>query len=123
MITRMASHCGDNTCPSCVIAGDFIFLAHHAGGHEKIDIEHQVRASFNSLQKTLASVESSLDNLVQVNLFLKDCADFDKARNIFYEYFDENSFPVRMTLVTEFVGKNCLCMLDGVAYKPRNCSA
>ena len=29
MIKRMPTNCGDKTCPSCVIAGDFIFLAHH----------------------------------------------------------------------------------------------
>jgi len=39
MIKRMPTHCGDETCPSCVIAGDYIYLAHHAGGFEKNDIK------------------------------------------------------------------------------------
>lgn len=28
----MPTHCGDKTCSSCVVAGDFIFLTHYAGG-------------------------------------------------------------------------------------------
>lgn len=26
MIRRMPTHCGDETCSSCVVAGDYIFL-------------------------------------------------------------------------------------------------
>lgn len=44
MITRSDTHCNDATCPACVIAGDFIFLSHHAGGHDSTDVIHQVRA-------------------------------------------------------------------------------
>ena len=46
MIKRLPTHCGDETCPSCVVAGDYIFLAHHAGGFEKKDIAYQTIASF-----------------------------------------------------------------------------
>ncbi|MDR1821828.1 MAG: RidA family protein [Oscillospiraceae bacterium] len=56
--------------------------------------------------------------MVQINLYLKDLSDFNKARNIFCEYFDKGSFPARMTLTSEFTAPECLCMLDGVAYKP-----
>lgn len=31
MIIKMPTHCGDDTCSSCVVAGDYIFLAHHGG--------------------------------------------------------------------------------------------
>ena len=41
-------------------------------------------------------------------------------RDIFFEYFDKNNFPVRMTTTTEFINKESLCMIDGTAYKPRN---
>lgn len=36
MITRLLTHCKDDTLSSCVIAGDFIFLAHHGGGQDKM---------------------------------------------------------------------------------------
>ena len=41
MIRRMPTHCGDETCSSCVVAGDYIFLAHHGGGQDKEDIIYQ----------------------------------------------------------------------------------
>ena len=117
MIQRMPAHYGDDTCPSCVIAGDFIFLAHHAGGFEKKDITHQMRAAFESLKKTLAQCDASLNDMVQIHLYLKDLNDFDKARKVFFEYFDSGSFPARMTSTSSFLDSECLCMIDGTAYR------
>ena len=114
----MPTNCGDDTCPSCTAAGDFIFLAHHTGGHDKKDVEHQMRKSFESTKKTLESVGAEMNDMVQINLYLRFIEDFDKARKVFYEYFSKDNFPVRMTTTTDFIGKNCLCMLDGTAYKP-----
>ena len=45
MIQKMPTHCGDDTCSSCVVAGDYIFLAHHGGGQDVDDIVHQTRAT------------------------------------------------------------------------------
>jgi len=118
MLKKMPTHCGDDTCASCVVAGDFIFLAHHAGGFEKQDINHQTRATFERAKSTLASVGASLNDMVQINLYLKNLNDFDGARKVFYEYFDKDNFPARMTSQTEFLDADCLCMIDGVAYKP-----
>ncbi|MDR3085581.1 MAG: RidA family protein [Christensenellaceae bacterium] len=118
MLKKMPHPSGDDTCPGCVVAGDFIFLAHHAGGFDKKDIEHQMRAAFGSMRKTLASVGATLNDMVQINLYLLNLSDFDKARAVFYEYFDKDGFPARMTLTSEFLDSNCLCMIDGVAYKP-----
>lgn len=116
MIKRMPTICGDETSPSCVIAGDFIFLGHHAGGHDRDDIEYQMEASFNILKKTLESANATIDDMVQINLYLKDTKDFRKARDVFYKYF-KDEFPTRMTITTDFISPSCLCMLDGIAYK------
>jgi 2-iminobutanoate/2-iminopropanoate deaminase len=116
VIKRMPTHCGDETCPSCVVAGDFIFLAHHAGGFDKDDVVHQMEVALGKLKKTLESVGASLDDMVQINLFLRDTGDFRRARDVFYKYFKDGS-PARMTWTTDFVDSACLCMLDGIAYK------
>jgi 2-iminobutanoate/2-iminopropanoate deaminase len=116
MIQRMPSHYGDDTCSSCVVAGDFIFLAHHAGGFEKEDIAYQMEAGFNDLKKTLQSVGASLEDMVQINLYLKNIEDFRKARDVFYSYF-KDGFPARMSTTTQFVNPSCLCMMDGIAFK------
>jgi 2-iminobutanoate/2-iminopropanoate deaminase len=114
----MPTHCGDDTCASCVVAGDYIYLAHHAGGFDQQDIKHQMRKTFDRAKKTLESVEATLNDMVQINLYLKDLEDFDGAREVFYEYFDSGCFPARMTSTSKFLDADCLCMIDGVAYKP-----
>lgn len=118
MIKRMPSHCKDETLSSCVVAGDYIFLAHHTGGRMQNDIEYQMRATFEKIKFTLDSVGATLNDMVQINLYLKNLDDFRKARDIFNEYFEKDSFPARMTTTTEFIDKSCLCMIDGIAYKP-----
>lgn len=122
MIQRMPTHCGDETCPSCVVAGDYIFLAHHAGGHDKYDVAHQTRATFESMKRTLASVSATLDDMMQIQLFLKTQrdyeADFDIAREVFFDYFSDG-FPARMTSTTEFLDDGILVMMMGIAYKPQ----
>ena len=116
----MPSHCNDDTCSACAVAGDFIYLAHQAGGFDKPDIEHQMRVTFERVKETLASVGAAMNDMVQINLYLKNLhEDFDKARNVFYEYFDKDCFPARMTTQTEFLDSECLCMIDGVAYKSK----
>ncbi len=117
MLRKMPTHCGDDTCSACVVAGDFIFLAHHGGGFDKLDIVHQLRAAFTGMKQTLASVNATLDDLVQLNFYIRDTADFARGREVFYEYF-KNGCPARMTVVTSFLDDRCLCQLDGIAYMP-----
>ena len=117
MFKRMPTHCFDETCASCVVVDNLIFLAHHAGGFDQKNITHQMRAVFDRMQTTLHSVGATLNDLVQVNLYLKDLADFEGAIEVFTEYIGEGNFPARMTLTSEFLDDECLCMMDGVAYR------
>jgi len=61
----MPTHCGDDTCSSSVVAGDFIYLAHHAGGFDKPDIAHQVRAAFENALKTEKIAIKLSDDFIQ----------------------------------------------------------
>lgn len=51
MIKPMSAHYGDDTCSSCVVAGDYIFLAHHGGGQDgkiwRIKCEWRLKACKN----------------------------------------------------------------------------
>ena len=51
MIIKAPTHCGDDTCSSCVDAGDFILLAHHGGGQDQEDLVHQTRAPLESIAR------------------------------------------------------------------------
>jgi 2-iminobutanoate/2-iminopropanoate deaminase len=121
MLKKMPTHCGDETCASCVVAGDYIFLAHHAGHNSgnANNIADQARNTFESIKRTLSTVNATLDDIVEVKFYLKRKDDFRKGRDVFLEYF-KNGAPARMTIFTDFLDDNCLCMLDGIAYKPNN---
>ncbi len=117
MVKKFPTHCGDDTCSSCVVAGDYIFLAHHAGGQDVCDIVNQTRAVIENMAETLEKAGATLDDLVQVNYYIKRTEDFRKGADVFREYF-KNGAPARMTVVTEFINDGCLCQMDGIAYKP-----
>ena len=70
------------------------------------------------MRKTLSSVGATLDDMVQIQLYLKKTADFDDAREVFFEYF-KDGFPARMTVITEFLDDEILCQMTGIAYKPQ----
>lgn len=116
MINRYPTHCGDDTCASCVEAGGFVYLAHHAGGFDRQDVAYQMRKTFESMQETLKQTGSSLQDLIQVNLYLKDIHDLRAACDVFTEMFGDQP-PARMTLTSEFFDDRCLLMMDGVVYK------
>ena len=117
MMKKMPTHCGDDTCSACVVAGDYIFLAHHGGGQDVEDIVHQTRAALESMARTLSAVGATLDDVVQLNYYVKRVSDFRRGADVFREYFRSGA-PARTTFVTEFVGPACLCQIDGIAYKP-----
>lgn len=116
MLKRYSTNCGDSTCASCIEAGGFIFLGHHAGGFEKEDAVYQAKRAFESMEKTLEQAGALLGNIVKMHLYLRDLKDFKAVRDLFYDVFGDNP-PARMTSTTEFIDKRCLVMMDGVAYK------
>ena len=67
---------------------------------------------------TLSTVGATLDDIVQLNYYIKNVSDFRKGADVFREYF-KNGAPARMTVVTEFIGPTCVCQMDGIAYKPQ----
>ena len=117
MLHRIGNHYGDKTCSSCVVAGDFIFLAHHGGGQDVNDLAHQTRASLEQLSQTLASVGATMDDVVQITYYIKSTQDFRRGADVFREFFP-NGAPARMTVVTEFIDPDRLCQMDGIAYRP-----
>lgn len=58
--------------------------------------QHAVR-TIENLKAILESAGSSLSNVLKVNGYLRDFADFDAWDEVFQEYFSENP-PARMTL-------------------------
>lgn len=107
------------TFSSCVIAGDFIFTSHQGGGQSSDDVVVQLEATFRNLENALKAANATLNDVVQINLLLKNAADFQRAQEVFRKVF-QNGFPARTTYVTEFVAPEVVVQIDAVAYKKSN---
>ena len=119
MLQKTPGHYGDDTCAACVQAGDYLFLAHHGGGQDVDNLAHQTRAALESMAATLRQFGATLEDLVQVNYYIKDTADFRSGADVFREFFPSGP-PARTTVVTRFIGSSCLCQIDGIAYLPKS---
>ncbi|UCD09317.1 MAG: RidA family protein [Dehalococcoidales bacterium] len=99
---------------SAVQAGDYVFLGLHRGFGN--DFSTQFDDTFSYLEKTLAEFNLVLENLVKVNVWLREIKDLQEMEKRFNDFFEKDKFPARMTSTTEFIDDDCLLMIDGVAY-------
>jgi 2-iminobutanoate/2-iminopropanoate deaminase len=109
---------------SCVVAGDYVFTAHHGGmiqdeqGNWSGTIEEQTEQCFRNLERTLASAGATLSDVVKTTVLLKGAGDFPKMNDVYRRQFTDG-YPARTTIVTEFLDPECLIQVEAVAYKPR----
>jgi 2-iminobutanoate/2-iminopropanoate deaminase len=100
---------------SAVAAGDFVFLGLHRGFGK--DFTAQFHSAFKHLKETLAKFDLELADIVKINVWLKNIDDVRIYEKLFENYFEKDKFPARMGATTEFIDKDCLLMIDGVAYR------
>jgi 2-iminobutanoate/2-iminopropanoate deaminase len=96
-------------------AGDFVFLALHRGWGD--DFVTQFDDTISRLKKTLTEFDLTLENLVKVNIWIKNIEDVRVYEQLFRNYFEKDKYPARMGATTEFVDDDCLLMIDGIAYR------
>ena len=130
--TRHAQALGNY--PHARRVGDFIYLCGtssrrednthegvvlHEDGRVERDIGEQTRAVFGNIERVLRLAGATLDDLIDVTVFLVDMVDF-KAYNAAYgELFDAERGPTRTTVaVSELPHPNLLIEVKAIAYKP-----
>ncbi len=69
------------------------------------------------LQETLAQCGLTLENIVKVNVWLKNIDDLPEMERLFQNHFEKDHFPARLTTTTQSIDADCLLMVDGVAYR------
>lgn len=99
---------------SAVKAGDFVFLGLHRGGGD--NFKAQLESTLEGIKKTLLKYDMGLENLVKVNVWLKNIGDLPQMEKLFYMHFPPENYPARMTATTEFIDMDCLIMIEGTAY-------
>jgi 2-aminomuconate deaminase len=119
--------------PHVKVAGDFVFVSGissrrpdgtiagasvNTTGTATFDIRAQTRAVIENLGDVLASVETTLKDLVAVDAYLVSMEDFGGYNEVWGEYFDETG-PTRTTVaVRELPHPHLRIEMKAVAYRP-----
>lgn len=106
------AHCG------IIKAGDFCFL-NYCVGNVGGSIEQQVNGAFDEMEKRLALVGLTLENVVQMDCLFRDIWDIPVMEKVIKERFN-GKYPVRKSIQTEFAHfggeKGLKFQADAVAY-------
>jgi 2-aminomuconate deaminase len=121
------------TFPHYRRAGDFIFVSgtsarraddsiagvtSDANGQPVLDIRTQTRAVLENVRDILAAAGAALSDVVEVNTFLTDMADFAAYNAVYSEFFGYEG-PARTTVaVAALPHPQLLIEIKAVAYRP-----
>lgn len=121
------------TFPHIKRAGDFLYISgtssrladnSFAGvevdemGSTNLCIANQTRAVIENMADILASMDASLDDLVEISTFLVNMNDFREYNKVYSEFFDFDG-PTRTTVaVHQLPHPHLLIECKAVAYKP-----
>ena len=81
------------------------------------DIQHETRLTLTSIQRLLEAAGAGLADVVKVQVFLKDGADFQAMNEVYREFFDGQP-PTRTTVAVSFVDPVMKIEIDCIAYRP-----
>ncbi len=77
------------------------------------DIDKQIHQVFKNLSAVCAASGGSLDDIVKLNIYLTDLANFVLVNEIMAEYF-QKPYPARAAVGINTLPKNALIEADGV---------
>lgn len=113
--------------------GDFIYVSGtssrrpdntHVGaekqddGSFRLDIRKQTEAVIKNIDTLLKSMDSGLDDLIDVTTFLVDMDDFKGYNEVYGQFFDHTG-PARTTVaVSQLPHPNLLIEIKAIAHKP-----
>lgn len=104
--------------------GSFVFTAGvigvgpGSGGLLSGGIRAQVRQTLENIKAILEEADTSLDNVIKVNAYLRDIGDFEAYNEVYSEYFDPEGPPARTTLQVGSFRDDRAVEIDVIAYVP-----
>ena len=78
------------------------------------DIKKQTRKIFSNIKSILEDNNTTMDNVVKLNIFLRDMNDFGVVNVIMAEVFGDHK-PVRSTVQVAGLPKNAMIEMDVIA--------
>ncbi len=103
--------------------GDLIFVAGQVGlepetGRIPASFANQLKLVLDHIRNILESTGSSMDQVLKMNVFLKDRAYRTEYDEIFRTYF-RGGFPARSTIVADLMREEFLVEIEAIAAAPR----
>lgn len=99
-------------------AGDFCFL-NYCVGNVGGTVEEQINGAFDDMERRLAMVGLSLENVVQMDCLFRDVWNIPVMEKVIRKRFN-GKYPVRKSIQTEFAHKGgndgLQFQVDGIAY-------
>lgn len=81
------------------------------------DIKVQTQQVITNIRNILEAAGSSLDKVLQMQVFLVDIDDFALFNEVYAQYFDKGVKPARFTVVVASLPKNAKIEIACIAYK------
>ncbi|KPK23354.1 MAG: hypothetical protein AMJ70_03705 [Dehalococcoidia bacterium SG8_51_3] len=78
------------------------------------DLEDQTRVALEKIETILANAGATLNDVVQVTVFLRDASDRDKHAEIRAKFFKEKQ-PASTLVGTDFIFKEMLVEINAIA--------
>ena len=105
----------------CVKYGNLLFLSGQIPINPETnqivseDFKQQVKQVMENLKAVLETANSSINNVLKTQVFLKDLTNFKKFNNIYATYFSEKP-PARTTIEVAKLPLNAQIEIDMIAF-------
>jgi 2-iminobutanoate/2-iminopropanoate deaminase len=91
----------------------------HTGAVESDDFAEQARQAFANLDALLVSANTGRTQVLKVQVYLTDLANFDTLNGLYAEYFAGCTFPARTTIQAAALPGGIKVELDAIACRSR----
>jgi len=91
----------------------------NTGQIAKGGIEAQVRQALDNIKIILQEANTTIDNILKVNAYLRDIGNFELYNQVYKEYFNSQPLPARTTVEVGFAGE-IEFEIDVIAFIPDN---
>ncbi|WP_338960455.1 MULTISPECIES: RidA family protein [unclassified Spiroplasma] len=104
-----------------IIAGDFLYISGQLPINSKTgkfigtDISSQTKQSLLNIKAICEAANITLNNIVKVNIFLKDLNHFVEMNKVYGEIFGAHA-PARAAVQVARIPKDALIEIEAIAY-------
>ena len=103
-----------------VLAGDFLYISGQlpidvATGQMAHDIQLATKYCLNNIISIVTEAGGNVQNIVKINVFLKNMNDFSKMNEIYASVFQDHK-PARAAVEVARLPKDAIIEIEAVAY-------